>query len=53
MSRLWQYIEKEHIDGNCSDEKWERFVEENEDSFAEETSLLAQGMYRNFKEQIK
>lgn len=49
MSRLWQYIEKEHIDENCSDEKWQRFVEQNEDSFAEETSMLAQDMYRQFE----
>jgi len=49
MSKLWQYIEKEHIDKNCSDEKWQRFVEQNVDSFAEETSMLAQDMYRNFE----
>ncbi len=49
VNTLWQYIDKEHIDKSCSDEKWQRFVEQYEDHFAEETSLLAQDLYRKFE----
>ena len=38
---LYQYMEKEHIDKNCSDEKWDRFVEDFGGVFAENCSELA------------
>ena len=42
---LYQYIEKEHIDDEISNEKWKRFVEQNQDQFAEECSEIAQRLY--------
>ena len=48
---LYQYIEKKHIDENCSDEKWYRFVEDFGDVFAEECSELARELYNEFNRQ--
>ena len=45
---LYQYMEKEHIDENCSDEKWDRFVEDFGGVFAEECSELARELYNEF-----
>ena len=44
---LYQYIEKDHIDlyEDISNEKWKRFVEQNQDQFAEECSKIAQRLY--------
>lgn len=46
---LYQYIEKKHIDENCSDEKWDRFVEDFGDVFAENCSKLAEELYQEFE----
>ena len=50
---LYQYMEKEHIDKNCSDEKWYRFVEDFGGVFAELTSELARELYDEFNLQNK
>ena len=42
---LYQYMEKEHIDEDISNEKWQRFVEQNQNQFAEECSEIAQLLY--------
>ena len=42
---LYQYMEKEHIDKDISNEKWQRFIEENQDQFADECSEIAQRLY--------
>ena len=42
---LYQYMEKEHIDEDISNEKWHRFVEQNQNQFAEECSEIAQLLY--------
>tara|TARA_R100001082_G_C4224890_1_gene100736 strand:+ start:13 stop:201 length:189 start_codon:yes stop_codon:yes gene_type:complete len=42
---LYQYMEKEHIDEQISNEKWQRFIEENQDQFADECSEIAQRLY--------
>ena len=45
---LYQYIEKNHIDKNCSDEKWDKFVEDFGSVFAENCSELARELYNEF-----
>ena len=50
---LYQYMEKEHIDKNCSDEKWDRFVEDFGGVFAENCSELARELYNEFNQQEK
>jgi hypothetical protein len=42
---LYQYMEKEHIDEEISNEKWQRFIEENQDQFADECSEIAKRLY--------
>jgi hypothetical protein len=42
---LYQYMEKEHIDEEISNEKWQRFIEENQDQFADECSEIGQRLY--------
>ena len=42
---LYQYMEKEHIDEEISNEKWQRFIEENQDQFADQCSEIAQRLY--------
>lgn len=50
---LYQYMEKKHIDKNCSEEKWNRFVEDFGGVFAEECSELARELYNEFNQQEK
>ena len=50
---LYQYMEKEHIDKNCSDEKWDKFVEDFGGVFAELTSELARELYDEFNRRIQ
>ena len=46
-------MEKEHIDKNCSDEKWDKFVEDFGGVFAELTSELARDLYDEFNRRIQ
>jgi hypothetical protein len=41
---LWQYLEKEHLDpeNEITDEQWIQFVNDCEDSFADQVSQLGQ-----------
>ena len=50
---LYQYMEKKHIDENCSDEKWDKFVEDFGGVFAEECSELARELYNEFNRTYK
>jgi len=45
---LWQRIEKFHIDERCSDERWEKFVETNQNAYAEECSRLSRKLYDDY-----
>tara|TARA_R100001086_G_scaffold67227_4_gene31407 strand:- start:842 stop:1045 length:204 start_codon:yes stop_codon:yes gene_type:complete len=49
-SKLWQTLEKEHLDldNKLSDKEWENFVEENEDAFAEFTAEYGNSLFINY-----
>lgn len=41
---LYQYVTKEMFHADFTDEAWEEICSENQDWFAEQTSLLAQSL---------
>lgn len=47
---LYQYMKKEHLDleNQTTNEEWEDFINDYQDRFAEETSYIAQEMFREF-----
>ena len=47
---LWQYVAKEHLAPNISQKKWDKFVEECGDDFAERTSLIANEMFQQWSD---
>lgn len=47
---LWQVIEKEHVDSELSNIKWENFIDVKENNFAELTSEVAQELYDYYKQ---
>jgi hypothetical protein len=47
---LWQYITKDHIDPNISNAKWNKFLENNQNQFAEMVSEIAQELWDNNQE---
>jgi hypothetical protein len=47
---LWQYVAKEHLAPNISQKKWDKFVEECGDDFAEKTSLIANEMFQQWSD---
>ena len=51
MPKLWQTLEKEHLDlyNQLSDKEWEDFVEQNDDAFAEQTAEIGQNLFDKFK----
>ena len=44
---LWQYITKDHIDPNISNAKWNKFLEDNQSTFAEMVSEMAYELWNN------
>ena len=44
---LWQYIKKEHLSDTISDKKWQEFVNEWGDTFADECSNIARELFLN------
>tara|TARA_R100000742_G_C4186952_1_gene20255 strand:+ start:69 stop:299 length:231 start_codon:yes stop_codon:yes gene_type:complete len=52
INSLYQFIELEHLDSEnkykISEDEWEEFVENNQDYFAEQCSLLAQDLFADF-----
>ena len=47
---LWQYVAKEHLAPHISQKKWDRFIEECGDDFAEKTSLIANEMFQQWSD---
>jgi hypothetical protein len=47
---LWQYITKDHIDPNISDAKWNKFLEDNQSTFAEMVSEMAYELWNDNSE---
>ena len=47
---LYQYMKKEHLDleNQTTNEEWEDFINDYQDRFSEETSYIAQEMFREF-----
>lgn len=47
---LYQYMKKEHLDleNQITNEEWEDFINDYQDRFSEETSYIAQEMFREF-----
>lgn len=45
---LWQYLEKEHldIDDEMTDEQWELFVNDYNDSFADTVSNIGHDLFK-------
>ena len=54
--KLWQAIEKEHMEANAgvsiTDEEWEMFVDALQDAFADEVSLLALEFWRDYNTEV-
>ena len=47
MLKLYQYLDKEHLDENneLSDEQWNDFVIKNQDYFADRCSQIARDLF--------
>jgi hypothetical protein len=47
MLKLYQYLNKEHLDDNheLSDEEWNDFVVKNQDYFADRCSEIARDLF--------
>ena len=52
INSLYQFIELEHLDSEnkykISENEWDQFVENNQDYFAEQCSMLAQDLFADF-----
>ena len=52
INSLYQFIELDHLDSEnkykISEEEWNEFVDNNEDYFAEQCSILAQDLFADF-----
>ena len=52
INSLYQFIELEHLDSankyKISENEWDQFVENNQDYFAEQCSILAQDLFADF-----
>ena len=52
INSLYQFIELEHLDSEnkykISENEWDQFVENNQDYFAEQCSILAQDLFADF-----
>ena len=45
---LYQYMKKEHLDFELSDDEWENFIDEYQDCFADRCSELAYELFAEF-----
>tara|TARA_R100001086_G_scaffold112407_1_gene57310 strand:+ start:314 stop:478 length:165 start_codon:yes stop_codon:yes gene_type:complete len=50
MIKLYQYLDKEHLDDNheLSDKEWEDFVVKNQDYFADRCSEIARDLFTDY-----